>query len=158
MPTIKVIGKYEVGKTIGEGSFGKVKLATDTLTDTLCAVKIIDRDIMQADDEIAGQINREIAVMKMLKHPNIVQLREVMSSSSKLYLVVELCSGGELFDIVLGDSQGRYKPNEVRQNFEARSILFRLIDIPSRPQRALLRALPLFVALDACHALKHAHA
>jgi hypothetical protein len=115
----KRVGKYELGKTIGEGSFGKVKIGVDTDTGRKYAIKIIERDSMMNDSTFVEQVNREIAVMKMLKHPGVVQLREVMSNNTKLFLVEELCSGGELFELVIGDQRDQYNRSEVRRSQNA---------------------------------------
>mgnify|MGYP001570406544 CR=1 FL=1 len=96
----KRIGKYEVGKTIGSGNFSKVKQAIDTETGQSWALKIIDKEQLQKD-HMEEQLKREIALMKQLKHENIVQLREVMQTQHHIYLVLELVTGGELFDKIV---------------------------------------------------------
>jgi serine/threonine protein kinase len=96
----KKIGKYDLGKTIGSGNFSKVKQAVDTEANTMWAVKIIDKEQLQKE-RMEEQLKREIAVMKKLSHPNVVQLREVMQTANHIYLVLELVSGGELFDKIV---------------------------------------------------------
>eukprot|EP00756_Hemistasia_phaeocysticola_P013777 Hpha_TRINITY_DN15298_c0_g9::TRINITY_DN15298_c0_g9_i1::g.68304::m.68304 len=96
----KKIGKYELGKTLGTGTFSKVKLGIDTEEDTQWAIKIIDKAQL-AKEHMEEQLKREIAVMKLLKHPNIVQLREVLQTHKHIYLVLELITGGELFDRIV---------------------------------------------------------
>ena len=49
------------------------------------------------------QIKREIRILKHLRHPNVVDLKQVMASKTKIYMVMELVAGGELFDKVVGD-------------------------------------------------------
>lgn len=109
------MGKYELGKTLGEGNFAKVKLAKNVDTGEFVAVKIFNRDnVLQ--HKMVEQIKREIATMKVIKHPNVVKLHEVMASKTKIYIVLELVDGGELFDIIA--KQGRLKENEARKYFQ----------------------------------------
>ena len=96
----KKIGKYELGKTLGTGNFSKVKVGTDCETGETWAIKIIDKEQL-AKERMEEQLKREIAVMKMLKQPNIVQLKEVMQTANHIYLVLELVTGGELFDKIV---------------------------------------------------------
>eukprot|EP00744_Colponema_vietnamica_P001282 GILI01002140.1.p1 GENE.GILI01002140.1~~GILI01002140.1.p1 ORF type:complete len:451 (+),score=142.94 GILI01002140.1:109-1461(+) len=96
----KKIGKYELGKTLGSGNFSKVKIGTDCETGETWAIKIIDKEQLQKE-RMEEQLKREIAVMKMLKHENVVQLKEVMQTANHIYLVLELVTGGELFDKIV---------------------------------------------------------
>eukprot|EP00758_Cryptobia_borreli_P003114 Tbor_TRINITY_DN3537_c0_g1::TRINITY_DN3537_c0_g1_i2::g.2901::m.2901 len=96
----KKIGKYELGKTLGSGNFSKVKLGNDSELKETWAIKIIDKEQLQKE-HMEEQLKREIAVMKMLKHPNVVQLKEVMQTANHIYLVLELVTGGELFDKIV---------------------------------------------------------
>ncbi|CAD6222885.1 unnamed protein product [Miscanthus lutarioriparius] len=91
------MGKYEMGRTLGEGHFGKVKLARHADTGRTFAIKILDRQRILAM-KINEQIKREIATLKLLKHPNVVRLYEVSASKTKIYMVLEYVNGGELFD------------------------------------------------------------
>eukprot|EP01061_Rhynchopus_euleeides_P024816 TRINITY_DN399_c0_g1_i1.p1 TRINITY_DN399_c0_g1~~TRINITY_DN399_c0_g1_i1.p1 ORF type:complete len:444 (+),score=188.05 TRINITY_DN399_c0_g1_i1:379-1710(+) len=96
----KRIGKYELGKTLGTGTFSKVKYGTDTETGAAFAIKIIDKAQL-AQEHMEEQLKREIAVMKLLKHDNIVQLKEVLQTQKHIYLILELITGGELFDRIV---------------------------------------------------------
>ncbi|KAG2255332.1 hypothetical protein Bca52824_074626 [Brassica carinata] len=69
------VGKYELGRTLGEGNSAKVKLATDTVSGQSFAVKIIDKS-RTSRLNVPFQIKREIRTLKVLKHPNIVRLHE----------------------------------------------------------------------------------
>lgn len=93
----KKIEKYQLGKTLGRGTFSKVKLAVDTTDNSHWAIKIIDRKMVKQEN-MEAQLKREIAIMKILKHKHVVQLREVLQSSKHIYIVLELITGGELFD------------------------------------------------------------
>eukprot|EP01062_Namystynia_karyoxenos_P051698 TRINITY_DN4072_c0_g5_i1.p1 TRINITY_DN4072_c0_g5~~TRINITY_DN4072_c0_g5_i1.p1 ORF type:complete len:458 (+),score=155.58 TRINITY_DN4072_c0_g5_i1:125-1498(+) len=96
----KKIGKYELGKTLGTGTFSKVKLGKDCETGKEYAIKIIDKAQL-AKEHMEEQLKREIAVMKLLKHPNIVSLAEVLQTAKHIYLILELVTGGELFDRIV---------------------------------------------------------
>lgn len=75
------LGKYELGKTLGEGNFGKVKLAKNTDSGKLYAVKILEKNKIIGPNNV-DQIKREISTLKLLKHPNVVRLYEVTSHDS----------------------------------------------------------------------------
>eukprot|EP01064_Diplonema_japonicum_P008193 TRINITY_DN15692_c0_g1_i2.p1 TRINITY_DN15692_c0_g1~~TRINITY_DN15692_c0_g1_i2.p1 ORF type:complete len:460 (+),score=69.87 TRINITY_DN15692_c0_g1_i2:54-1382(+) len=96
----KRIGRYELGKTLGSGTFSKVKYGTDTESGEAFAVKIIDKSQL-AKEHMEEQLKREIAVMKLLKHDHIVQLKEVLQTQKHIYLILELITGGELFDRIV---------------------------------------------------------
>uniref|UniRef100_A0A8C2ZY72 non-specific serine/threonine protein kinase n=1 Tax=Cyclopterus lumpus TaxID=8103 RepID=A0A8C2ZY72_CYCLU len=92
------IGNYRLLKTIGKGNFAKVKLARHVLT---------GREVRQ--------LFREVRIMKVLNHPNIVKLFEVIETEKTLYLVMEYASGGEVFDYLV--AHGRMKEKEARAKF-----------------------------------------
>ncbi|PWZ05903.1 CBL-interacting protein kinase 9 [Zea mays] len=108
------VGPYEVGKTIGEGSFAKVKHARDSRTGAVRAIKVLDRNHVLRH-RMVEQIKREISTMKLIKHPNVVQLHEVMASRTKIYMVLEFVDGGELFDKIV--NSGRLGEDEARIYF-----------------------------------------
>jgi serine/threonine protein kinase len=96
----KRIGKYQLGDTLGRGTFSKVKYAVDTETKLPYAIKIVDRKMIRKE-RMEEQLKREIAIMKILKHKHVVGLREVLQSSKHIYIVLELITGGELFDRIV---------------------------------------------------------
>ena len=130
----KRVGKYELGRTIGEGNYAKVrsrspaprgrgrererpapadpvarpaapgplqvKFATDTDTGEHYAIKALNRSRIEAE-QMEAQIKREISVMKLVRHPNVVNLVEVLASKTTIFIVLELVTGGELFDLIL---------------------------------------------------------
>ncbi|KAG8495194.1 hypothetical protein CXB51_012864 [Gossypium anomalum] len=108
------VGKYEVGRTIGEGTFAKVKFARNTETGEPVALKILDKEKV-LKHKMAEQIKREIATMKLIKHPNVVRLYEVMGSKTKIFIVLEYVTGGELFDKIVNN--GRMREDEARRYF-----------------------------------------
>ncbi|CAH2036075.1 unnamed protein product [Thlaspi arvense] len=95
-----VIGKYELGRTLGEGNSAKVKFARDIYSGQSFAVKIIDKSRITRLT-VSFQIKREIRTLKVLKHPNIVRLHEVLASKTKIYMVLECVTGGDLFDRIV---------------------------------------------------------
>ncbi|KAH3763018.1 CAMK/CAMKL/AMPK protein kinase [Pelomyxa schiedti] len=92
----KKVGNYLIGRTLGEGTFGKVKYAENLTTGERVAIKISDKQKLLKQG-MTVQLRREISIMKMIRHPNIVNLIEVLVSKTKIYLVSELALGGELF-------------------------------------------------------------
>lgn len=111
-----LMGKYQLGRPLGRGSFAKVYQATSLVDGSLVAIKIIDktRPITTA---MEPQITREVAVMKRLQsHPNILKIHEVMATKTRIFLVMELASGGELFSRVR--RQGRLTEGAARRYFQ----------------------------------------
>ncbi|KAG9331759.1 hypothetical protein JZ751_017252 [Albula glossodonta] len=90
------VGYYEIERTIGKGNFAVVKLATHIITKAKVAIKMVDKT--QLDDENLKKIFREVQIMKMLRHPHIIRLYQVMETERMIYLVTEYASGGEIFD------------------------------------------------------------
>ncbi|XP_016411936.1 MAP/microtubule affinity-regulating kinase 3-like isoform X4 [Sinocyclocheilus rhinocerous] len=107
------IGNYRLLKTIGKGNFAKVKLARHILTGREVAIKIIDKT--QLNPTSLQKLFREVRIMKILNHPNIVKLFEVIETEKTLYLVMEYASGGEVFDYLV--AHGRMKEKEARSKF-----------------------------------------
>lgn len=96
-------GAYILGSTLGEGEFGKVKLGwrKDGRHPSQVAIKLIKRDTIVKDSESEIKIYREINSLRLLNHPNIVNLVEVLKSGKYIGIVLEYASGGELFDYIL---------------------------------------------------------
>ncbi|XP_045138307.1 MAP/microtubule affinity-regulating kinase 3-like isoform X3 [Portunus trituberculatus] len=107
------IGKYRLLKTIGKGNFAKVKLAKHVPTGKEVAIKIIDKT--QLNPGSLQKLFREVRIMKILDHPNIVKLFQVIETEKTLYLVMEYASGGEVFDYLV--FHGRMKEKEARAKF-----------------------------------------
>ncbi|KAL7246549.1 hypothetical protein ACSBR2_001610 [Camellia fascicularis] len=91
------IGKYQIGRTIGEGTFAKVKLAINTDNSQYVAIKIINKHMVM-ENNLTYQVQSEIRTMKLLHHPNIVRIHEVIGTKTKIYIVMEYVSGGQLSD------------------------------------------------------------
>uniref|UniRef100_A0A669CQ59 MAP/microtubule affinity-regulating kinase 3 n=1 Tax=Oreochromis niloticus TaxID=8128 RepID=A0A669CQ59_ORENI len=107
------VGNYRLLKTIGKGNFAKVKLARHIPTGREVAIKIIDKT--QLNPSSLQKLYREVRIMKILNHPNIVKLFEVIETEKTLYLVMEYASGGEVFDYLV--AHGRMKEKEARAKF-----------------------------------------
>lgn len=87
---------YEVMERLGSGKFSDVYLAKERITDYKWAVKIIDKTrLNEAEKEL---LRSEIAILKLLNHPNVVEMKEVFEDKTKMYVVLELAEGGELFE------------------------------------------------------------
>ncbi|XP_020087876.1 CBL-interacting protein kinase 24 isoform X4 [Ananas comosus] len=104
------VGKYEVGRTIGQGTFAKVKFAVNTETRESVAMKILTKSTI-LKHKMVHQIKREISIMKIVRHPNIV-----LAGRTKIYIILELVNGGELFDKIV--HQGKLHESEARRYFQ----------------------------------------
>lgn len=106
--------RYEVGRLLGQGSFAKVYYARSLQTGQAAAIKVIDKEkIMRVG--IIEQIKREISIMRLVRHPYIIHLYEVMATKTKIYFVMEYAKGGELFNKV---SKGKLKEDLARKYFQ----------------------------------------
>uniref|UniRef100_A0A8C8FLM0 non-specific serine/threonine protein kinase n=1 Tax=Oncorhynchus tshawytscha TaxID=74940 RepID=A0A8C8FLM0_ONCTS len=113
-PPLARVGYYEIERTIGKGNFAVVKLATHIITKAKVAIKIVDKT--QLDDENLKKIFREVQIMKMLRHPHIIRLYQVMENEKMIYLVTEYASGGEIFDHLV--AHGRMAEKDARRKFK----------------------------------------
>ena len=104
----KVVGQYMLSKTIGEGTFGKVKLAVHLPTGERVAVKILEKSRIKEQADVR-RVNREIKILKKLHHPNVVQIYEIIETEKDLYLVMEFASGGELFELIVQNQRLKEK-------------------------------------------------
>ena len=112
---VRKVGKYEIGRTIGEGTFAKVKFAQNTETGESVAMKVLDRSTI-IKHKMADQIKREISIMKLVRHPYVVRLHEVLASRTKIYIILEFITGGELFDKII--HHGRLSEADSRRYFQ----------------------------------------
>lgn len=105
--------RYEIGRLLGQGTFAKVYFARRISTNQSVAIKVIDKEkVLRVG--MMNQIKREISVMRIARHPNIVQLYEVMATKTRIYFIMEYCKGGELFNKV---AKGRLKEDVARKYF-----------------------------------------
>ncbi|TFK37078.1 hypothetical protein BDQ12DRAFT_705992 [Crucibulum laeve] len=105
---IRVVGNYTLGKVIGEGAYGKVRMGTHRLTSTRVAIKQIPK-------AMSASLTREIHHHRQLHHPNVTQMYEVIATESSIWIVTELCCGGELFDYLV--EKGRLAEDETKVLF-----------------------------------------
>ncbi|KAI3727149.1 hypothetical protein L1987_66958 [Smallanthus sonchifolius] len=99
---------------LGQGTFAKVYYAKDLVTSESVAIKVIKKDQVRKEG-LMDQITREISVMRLVRHPNVVELKEVMATKTKIFFVMEYVTGGELFAKVL---KGRMKEDVARKYFQ----------------------------------------
>jgi calcium/calmodulin-dependent protein kinase I len=103
-PTVSVRDRYEFRDVLGTGAFSKVFLAECRFEPgTMVAIKCIDKKALKGKEE---SLENEIKVLRKLRHPNIVQLYDTYDEKSYVYLVMELVTGGELFDRIV--AKGSY--------------------------------------------------
>ncbi|KAK4152554.1 hypothetical protein C8A00DRAFT_44407 [Chaetomidium leptoderma] len=108
------IGAYNIVKTLGEGSFGKVKLAVHRSTGQQVALKIISRKNLISRD-MQGRVEREIEYLQLLRHPHIIKLFTVIKTPTEIIMVLEY-AGGELFDYIV--AHGKMQEDEARRFFQ----------------------------------------
>ncbi|KAG6492149.1 CBL-interacting protein kinase 19-like [Zingiber officinale] len=109
-----LLGRFEVGKLLGAGTFAKVYVARNVRTDELVAIKALSKEKIVKWGLVA-HIKREIAILRRVRHPYVVQLFEVMATKTKIYFVMEYVRGGELFSRV---SKGRLREDTARRYFQ----------------------------------------
>ncbi|PHZ16459.1 Pkinase-domain-containing protein [Rhizopus microsporus ATCC 52813] len=118
MPTIKKkkeIGDYILGRTIGRGASGRVKLGIHKQTGEKVAIKLISRSQLLASSTTSKSVQRELAVLQLLHHPHLVDLHQVLQDTSYVYFVMEYLEGGELFHYLA--ERGRLQESEARMLF-----------------------------------------
>ncbi|XP_057401150.1 serine/threonine-protein kinase SIK1 isoform X2 [Balaenoptera acutorostrata] len=107
------VGFYDIERTLGKGNFAVVKLARHRVTKTQVAIKIIDKT--RLDSSNLEKIYREVQIMKLLNHPHIIKLYQVMETKDMLYIVTEFAKNGEMFDYLT--STGHLSESEARKKF-----------------------------------------
>jgi serine/threonine protein kinase len=112
MPTV---GSIEIRHVLGQGGFGKVYLGYDKALRKDVAVKIIDKDVV-IQNSLQSYVEREIEMMRRIKHPHVVKLLNVVETKAAYHLVLELAPGGELFDKIL--ESGRFNESVARSYFQ----------------------------------------
>ncbi|KDO16207.1 CAMK/CAMKL/AMPK protein kinase, partial [Saprolegnia parasitica CBS 223.65] len=103
-----VVGDYVLGKTIGRGTFGKVKAGTHLPTGEKVAIKILEKcRILEVAD--AERVAREIKILKRNYHTNVIQLYQVIDTAQSIYLIMEYIDGGEMFEHIVKNHRIREK-------------------------------------------------
>ncbi|KAL7191532.1 hypothetical protein ACSBR2_023583 [Camellia fascicularis] len=113
-PRTVLLGKYEMGRLLGQGTFAKVYYCKNLTTSESVAIKIINKDQVKKEG-LMDQIKREISVMRLVRHPNVVELKEVMATKQKIFFVMEYIKGGELFAKI---SKGKLNEDSARKYFQ----------------------------------------
>lgn len=101
---VKIAGLYDLGETIGRGHLAVVKLAKHVYTGEKVAVKVIDKT--KLDEVSKSHLFQEVRCMKLVQHPNVIRLYQVIDTPSKLYLILELGDGGDLYDYIMKHENG----------------------------------------------------
>ncbi|KAI4355823.1 hypothetical protein L6164_004560 [Bauhinia variegata] len=109
-----LFNKYEMGRQLGQGNFAKVYYGRNLVTNESVAIKVIKKDNLKKE-RLVNQIKREVSVMRLVRHPHIVELKEVMATKGKIFLVMEYVKGGELFSKV---AKGKMKEDVARKYFQ----------------------------------------
>ncbi|CAI9780026.1 unnamed protein product [Fraxinus pennsylvanica] len=109
-----IFGKYEMGRVLGQGTFAKVYYGKNLKSSESVAIKVINKDRVKKDG-MMEQIKREISVMRLVRHPNVVEIKEVMATKQKIFFVMEYVNGGELFAKV---ATGRLKEDLAKKYFQ----------------------------------------
>uniref|UniRef100_A0A672KMN9 non-specific serine/threonine protein kinase n=1 Tax=Sinocyclocheilus grahami TaxID=75366 RepID=A0A672KMN9_SINGR len=104
-----ILDKFKIGKVIGDGNFAVVKECVERSTGKEFALKIIDKNKCRGKEHL---IESEVAVLRRVKHPNIIMLIEEVDTPTELYLVMELVKGGDLFDAIT--SSTKYTERDAR--------------------------------------------
>ena len=100
-PKEKQIGDYLINEELGSGGFGKVVSGTHIPTGEKVAIKIMDKEQIMSDELNKERVLNEISILKIVRHNNIVKLYEVMETPQKIYLVMEYCDSGDMFDYIV---------------------------------------------------------
>ncbi|KAI4379257.1 hypothetical protein MLD38_005578 [Melastoma candidum] len=109
-----LFGKYEMGRMLGQGTFAKVYYGRNLSTQESVAIKVLNKDYIRKEG-LAHQIEREISVMRLVRHPNVVELKEVLATKQRIFFVMEYVKGGELFAKV---ARGRLREDVARKYFQ----------------------------------------
>ncbi|CAK9013029.1 Serine/threonine protein kinase OSK1 (OsK1) (SUCROSE NON-FERMENTING-1 related protein kinase 1A) (SNF1-related kinase 1A) (SnRK1A) [Durusdinium trenchii] len=96
----KSVGHYLIGDTLGEGTFGKVKRGTHTLTGETVAIKILEKSKIKSEADLT-RVTREIKILKKTRHDNCIRLLEVIDTPRQIFLMMEFLEGGEVFDYIV---------------------------------------------------------
>lgn len=110
-----IFNKYEMGRLLGQGTFAKVYHAKNLSATESVAIKVINKDQVKKQLGMMDQIQREISVMRLVRHPNIVEFKEVLATKHKIFFIMEYIKGGELFTKV---AKGKLNEDLARKYFQ----------------------------------------
>ncbi|XP_063713595.1 5'-AMP-activated serine/threonine-protein kinase catalytic subunit alpha-like [Symsagittifera roscoffensis] len=97
-PHTKRVGNYLLGKTLGEGSFAKVREGLHTVTGEKVAIKVIDKRRAKEDSYVHRNLRREGRILQLVRHPCIIHLYDILETENSYYLVMELSTGGDMME------------------------------------------------------------
>jgi serine/threonine protein kinase len=97
------IDDFELGPSLGEGSFGVVHLAREKKSKFIVALKIMNKEPIQ-NCNLEAQMRREIEIQAQVRHPNIARLFGYFWDKKNVCLILEYCHGGELFDVLVASA------------------------------------------------------
>jgi len=101
---IKGIHQFIMGEKLGQGTFGKVRLATHVITGEKVAIKILEKDkIYQQEDK--ERVEKEIKILKMIRHNNLIQVYQVIQTPKLIYIVMEYSHGKDLFNHIVNSKK-----------------------------------------------------
>lgn len=109
-----VVGNYILEKRIGQGTYGEVRLAVNKITNQRVAIKTIEKQSIKTERQ-RKRLQREVRILRLLHHPHIVKVFDVIETTTAVYIVMEYASGGELFDYLVVNK--RLKEREARHFF-----------------------------------------
>lgn len=130
---------YKIGKKIGTGAHSEVFECEHNITKEMCAVKIIHKKIFQKVNRL--YLNNEIAILKLVNHPNVIHLKETYEDKENIYIVLELIKDGDFFDFI--NNKSCLKDDELRpimkQLLEATAYLheFGIVHCDIKPENML---------------------
>ncbi|EGD81570.1 CAMK/CAMKL/SNRK protein kinase [Salpingoeca rosetta] len=107
------VGMYDFLGNLGKGHFAVVKLAQHVLSKQRVAVKVIEKGKLKPDEE--AHMQHEIQVMKLLRHPHVIRLYQVCNTNSRIYLILELGDGGDLYERI--KKSGAFPEEKARRFF-----------------------------------------
>ncbi|KAM0951812.1 putative protein kinase CAMK-CAMKL-CHK1 family [Dioscorea sansibarensis] len=112
-----LLGKYQMGDLLGRGSFAKVYKARALADGSAVAIKVLDKaKIISAG--LADRVIAEVSAMRRLSHPNILRLHELMATRSKIYLIMDLALGGDLFSQIGHRRRSKLLESTARRYFQ----------------------------------------
>ena len=94
------IGNYLIKKTLGKGTFGKVKLGIYLPKNKKVAIKILEKKRLKEEDDLI-RLKREFEMLSQFNHPNVITVSEIFESNDAYFTVMEYCNGGELFNYIV---------------------------------------------------------
>ena len=96
----KMIDDYIIKNTIGKGTFSTVKLGEHIKTKQKVAIKILNKEKIKEKEDLE-RIKREIKILQMMDHPNIIKTYKISENAKNYYIIMEYCDGGELFNYIV---------------------------------------------------------